>query len=101
MRKLVEELEIWAATHGEPVAVVLDGDPIDALAGGEEPGGERAVEVVFAGRGRTADDEIIRRVAADPDPASSTVVTSDGALARAVESHGARLLGSGAFRRRL
>lgn len=96
MLRLVEELETWAAAEGVPVTAVLDGDPFDDLAGRDG-----LVEVVFAGRGRTADDEIVRRVAADPDPGSLTVVTSDGPLARSVESHGARLQGAGAFRRRL
>lgn len=93
---LVDHLDAWTSDIGEPVTVVFDGDRPPELAGGE-----RAVEVVFAGRGRTADDVIARLVAADPDPGSLLVVTSDGELGRRVEAHGARLLGSGAFRRRL
>jgi predicted RNA-binding protein with PIN domain len=93
---LVDHLDAWASALGEPVTVVFDGDRPPELA--DE---ERAVEVVFAGRGRTADDVIARLVAADPDSGSLLVVTSDGELARRVEAHGARVLGSGTFRRRL
>ena len=53
-------------------------------------------------RGRdAADDEIARRVAADPDPGSIRVVTSDAALAGRAREHGASVEGAGAFRRRL
>ncbi len=91
---LVEDLEAWATTHGEPVTVVFDGDPP-----AEELG--QGVGVVFAGRGTTADDAIAALVAAGEDPASLTVVTSDGELSRRVQAHGARVVGAGAFRRRL
>lgn len=96
MVNLVEHLEAWAEASGEPVTVVFDGDGPPELAGREG-----AVEVVFVGRGRTADDEIARRVAADPDPGSLVVVTSDSELAQRVEAHGTSRLGAGAFRRRL
>jgi predicted RNA-binding protein with PIN domain len=94
--RLVDQLDDWAAGVGEPATVVFDGDRPPELGDGE-----RVVEVSFAGRGRSADDEIVRRVAADPDPGSLVVVTSDSELARRVEAHGARVLGSGTFRRRL
>lgn len=94
--RLVDQLDAWASDVREPVTVVFDGDRPPELGDGE-----RAVEVSFAGRGRTADDEIARRVAADPDPGSLQVVTSDSELARRIEAHGARVLGSGTFRRRL
>lgn len=94
--RLVDQLEEWAARVGEPVTVVFDGDRPAKL--GDH---ERVVDVVFAGRGRSADDEITRRVAADPDTASLLVVTSDAELARRVEAHGARVLGAGTFRCRL
>ena len=96
MRNLADRLRTWAALNGEPVTVVLDGDPP------EEPvEGSDDLEVVFAGRGRTADDEIARRAADDAEPESLVVVTSDGELARRVQAHGARVLGAGTFRHRL
>ena len=93
---LVDLLDAWASEVGEPVTVVFDGDRPPELGDAE-----RAVEVCFAGRGRSADDEIARRVAPDPGPGSLLVVTSDAELARRVEAGGARVLGAGAFRRRL
>jgi predicted RNA-binding protein with PIN domain len=94
--KLVDSLDAWASAIGEPVTVVFDGNRPSELA--DE---ERTVEAVFAGRVRTADDVIAGMVAADPDPRSLLVVTSDSELVRRVEAHGARVLGSGAFRSRL
>ena len=94
---LVDDLEAWAAADGDRVTVVFDGDPPPELLERASP----SLEVVFAGRGRTADDVIAARVAADPDPGSLIVVTSDGELIRRVEAPGARALGAGAFRRRI
>ncbi len=67
------------------------------------PAFEPAADVLLAPRrGRdAADDEIARRVAADPDPGSIRVVTSDAALAARAREHGAEVEGAGAFRRRL
>jgi predicted RNA-binding protein with PIN domain len=92
----VDVLDSWARATGEPVTVVFDGERPPQLS--DE---DRVVDVVFVGRGRTADDEIARRVAADPDPESLLVVTSDGELVQRVTAHGARVLGAGTFRRRL
>jgi uncharacterized protein YaiI (UPF0178 family) len=91
MRRLVTELE----QLDESVAVVLDGKPFDLPSDN--------VEVVFASRRgpNAADDDIAARVAADPEPASLTVVTSDADLARRVREDGANVEGAGAFRRRL
>ncbi len=91
MERLVRELE---AVEGE-VAVIFDGAPF-------EIDGE-SVEVVFASRRgpNAADDDIAARVAADRDPGSITVVTSDTELERRVREHGAQVEGAGAFRRRL
>jgi predicted RNA-binding protein with PIN domain len=94
--KLVDSLDAWASAIGERVTVVFDGNRPSELADDE-----RTVEAVFAGRARTADDVIAGMVAADPDPRSLLVVTSDSELVRRVEAHGARVLGSGAFRSRL
>ena len=62
---------------------------------------EGEVTVVFDEKGLDADDEIVRRVAADADPAGITVVTSDAELQRRVRGHGATVEGAGTFRRRL
>ncbi len=91
MERLAGELE---RLDGE-VAVVFDGRPFDIESG--------RVEVAFASRSGpgAADDDIAARVAADADPRSLTVVTSDADLARRVREHGAAVEGASAFRRRL
>ncbi len=61
------------------------------------------VEVACAPRPRrdSADDEIVRRVLADPEPAAIGVVTSDGALAARVRAAGATVRPAGSFRAQL
>jgi predicted RNA-binding protein with PIN domain len=94
MRALAEQLAAFAETAGEPVTVVFDGRPFAVDAG--------EVEVEFAPRGpNAADDAIARRVAADPEPESLSVVTSDRALAERVRERGAEVVAAGSFRRRL
>jgi predicted RNA-binding protein with PIN domain len=95
-RRLIEALREFAA-GGEQVTVVLDAGPP------EWAGSEGDLEVAIAPRrGRdAADDEIARRLDADPDPGSVRVVTSDAALAARARERGARVEGAGAFRRRL
>lgn len=95
MRGLADELSALAASSGDQVAVVFDGEPFEL----DAPG----LDVAFAScRGPdAADDDIAARVAADPDPASLTVVTSDAALAGRVRGRGVEVVGAGAFRRRL
>ena len=95
IRTLTESLARFADGTGEEVAVVFDGRPFELDA--------PPVEVTFApARGpNAADDEIARRVAADPDPRTLTVVTSDRVLAERVRAHGADVAGAGPFRRRL
>ena len=72
MKRLVGELE---SLDGE-VAVVFDGKPFDI--------DSDRVEIAFASRRgpNAADDDIAARVAAEADPRSLTVVTSDAELAR-------------------
>src|SRR5439155_17093882 len=94
---LVKRLADVAYSSSEEVTVVFDGDRPADLA----PGSHDGITVVFAGRGSSADDEIARRAAADPDPGSLRVVTSDDALAARVRAAGASVVGSGSFRRRL
>jgi uncharacterized protein YaiI (UPF0178 family) len=94
-RRLLDRLD--ALARSEPVTVVLDaGDPALARRGGP-------VRVVIAPRrGRdAADDEIVRMLEADPDPAAWRVVTSDAELARRVRALGAEVEGAGGFRSRL
>jgi predicted RNA-binding protein with PIN domain len=95
MRRLAGLLGEFAARSGEPVTVVFDGRPFEVPS--------EAIEVVFApARGPdAADDEIARMVAADPDPGSITVVTSDSDLAARVRAEGAEVAPSRAFRKRL
>ena len=95
MKRLVAELERLADADGDDVVVVFDGAPFEIDAD--------RVEVGFAPRRgpNAADDAIAARVAADADPGSLTVVTSDAELERRVRRHGAHAEGAGAFRRRL
>jgi predicted RNA-binding protein with PIN domain len=92
VRRMVAELAAWRDRTGESVLVVFDGRPPPDF---EPPPG---LEVAFA---PAADDEIVRRVAVDPDPTSLIVVTSDTGLAARVKAHGAEVVGSGGFRRQL
>jgi predicted RNA-binding protein with PIN domain len=93
VRRLLDAL----GSFGEPVTVVLDAGPAELA------GRSGSLEVVIAPRrGRdAADDEIARLVAADADPGSLRVVTSDAALAARVRAFGAPVEGAGSFRRRL
>ena len=95
MRRLVEELERFAAETGDELTVVFDGRPFELDEGGR-------VKVGFAPGGRNAaDDAIAERVASDPDPGSLNVVTSDSELIDRVGRGGADVVPSGSFRRRL
>jgi predicted RNA-binding protein with PIN domain len=88
-RRLLDELR----GLGEDVVVVLDAGPAELA------GREGTLEVVIAPRrGRdAADDEIVRRLADDPDPESISVVTSDRALAARARALGAQVMGAKAF----
>jgi predicted RNA-binding protein with PIN domain len=95
MRRLVADLDAFAAATGEPVAVVFDGRPRTIEAD--------RVDVRFAARRgpNAADDDIAALAAADDDPGALRVVTSDAALAERVAGTGATVVGAGAFRRTL
>ena len=90
MRELAERLADWA--DGREVTVVFDGRPFDLAVEG--------VTVEFASRRgpNAADDDIVRLVEADGEPAELRVVTSDHDLARRVRELGAQVVSSGTFR---
>lgn len=93
-RRLVGAIGRWARAQDGQVTVVFDGR-------GHELEAAEGVTVLWASRsGRdAADDDIARLAAADTDPSSLTVVTSDAALAQRVQAAGALVQGAGAFRR--
>jgi len=95
MARLAAELDALARATGEAVTVVFDGRPRAIAA-------ER-VDVRFASGGgpNAADDDIAALVSADAHPSGLSVVTSDADLARRARAAGAKLVGAGAFRRRL
>jgi predicted RNA-binding protein with PIN domain len=98
VRRLIGELDRYAAATGEAVTVVFDRQPPDV-----PPGGHGAVVVAFASRrGRdAADHEIVRMLAEDQAPASVRVVSSDRRLVERARELGAAVTSSGSFRRRL
>jgi predicted RNA-binding protein with PIN domain len=96
--RLARCLAAWRAAEDVEATVVFDGRRPPALDEVDLGG----LGVVFAGKGRSADDEIVRRVGIDPDPGSLRVVTSDRLLAERVRAAGAGgVVGSGGFRRLL
>jgi predicted RNA-binding protein with PIN domain len=84
MVRLVDLLERWSAANGDDVLVVFEQPP-------SPPISSTTVEVAHAPRPRrdSADDEIVRRLGADPDPGAIRVVTSDRWLAERVRAAGA------------
>ena len=97
-RRLIEELDAYARATGENLTVVFDRRIPDIA-----PGPHGAIEVGYASRhgANAADDEIVRMVAADEDPTTLRVVTSDRRLAERVRELGAPVNGTGNFRGRL
>jgi uncharacterized protein YaiI (UPF0178 family) len=94
MARLVEMLERWATDGGEQVIVVFERPP-------SPPIDSSIVEVASAPRPHrdSADDEIVRRVSADPCPEAIRVATSDRGLAERVRAAGAKVVPAQAFRR--
>lgn len=98
VRRLIEELDRYAAATGERVTVVFDRRPPDVAAGAHG-----AVLVAFPRwRGRNAaDHEIVRMVAEGEVPAPFRVVTSDRRLVERVRDLGAEVTSASSFRRRV
>jgi predicted RNA-binding protein with PIN domain len=97
MSELTEELAHYAARSGNEVAVVLDSRPFHL------PDGTDGIDVRFApARGPdAADDVIVDMVAADPEPETLEVATSDKRLAARVRMLGAEIISAGGLRRAL
>jgi uncharacterized protein YaiI (UPF0178 family) len=96
MVRLVLLLEKWVAATGEDVIVVFEQPP-------RPPISSTVIEVAHAPRPRrdSADDEIVRRVAAERDPGEIRVVTSDIWLADRVHAAGATVQPADSFRAQL
>ena len=92
MARLAAAVADWAGDDDE-ATIVFDGRPRPGI---EAP----AITIAWAPGGRNAaDDAIVARLVADPDPAAVTVVTSDAALAdRAVAAGAGAVVGAGRFR---
>jgi predicted RNA-binding protein with PIN domain len=84
MATLIERLEQWAATEGADVTVVFERPP-------SPPIESSTINVAHApaAAANSADDEIVRLVQADSDPAQIRVATSDRALSERVRASGA------------
>jgi predicted RNA-binding protein with PIN domain len=93
MLHLVDLLERWAGAEGEDVVVVFERAP-------SPPIRSTVIEVTHARRPRphAGDDEIIRRLQKEPEPAAVRVVTSDRWLSDRAGAAGATVMGAEAFR---
>jgi predicted RNA-binding protein with PIN domain len=96
MVRLVDLCERWVAQEGDDLCVVFERPP-------SPPIRSTVIEVAHAPRARAnaADDEIVRRIAADATPATIRVVTSDRMLADAARAAGATVVGAESFRAQL
>ncbi len=96
MLKLVDQLERWAAADGEDVTVVFERPP-------SPPIRSTVIEVAHAPKPKAnaADDEIVRRLRADPDARAVRVVTSDRGLSERAYTLGATVEGADSFRSRI
>ena len=96
MLRLVDLLERWVAAEGDELTVVFERRP-------SPPIRSSVIEVAHAPKPKrdAADDEIIRRLQADPQPGAVRVVTSDRWLADRAWALGASVEGAESFRNRL
>jgi len=93
MVRLVDMLERWAADSGADVTVVFEQPP-------RPPIQSTVIEVAHAPRPRrdSADDEIVRRLRDEPEPAAVRVVTSDRWLSDRAYAAGASVEPAAPFR---
>ena len=93
MRRLVEQLERWAAGREDDVTVVFERPLSRLISAG-------AVRLAYGRPGGpdAADHEIVRRVEADPRPSEVIVVTSDRRLADRVTAAGGAVRPASSFR---
>ena len=93
MLRLVDMLERWAASSGADVTVVFEKPP-------SPPIRSTVISVTHAPRPRrdSADDEIVRMLLAEDEPATVRVVTSDNWLSDRVHAAGATVEPASAFR---
>ena len=96
MVRLVGQLESFAAAGGEDVTVVFEQPP-------NPPIRSSVITVAHAKRARanSADDEIVRQIAAGGDAHDIRVVTSDGWLADQVRAAGASVEPALGFRNQI
>jgi predicted RNA-binding protein with PIN domain len=96
--RLTQRIAEWCRTHGDPVIVVFDGRPDDAIS--QLSGGNLAVEFAARAGRNAADDRIVDLVDemfVDPD---LTVVTADRGLMARLPA-GVHVEGPGSFLGRL
>ena len=98
IRELLARLQRLVATTGDDVVLVLDSAPADLA---EAMHGQVLVAHTTRRGPDAADDRIVSLVAADADPSSLVVVTSDRELRRRVNELGAHVLGAGELWRHL
>jgi predicted RNA-binding protein with PIN domain len=93
MVALVDSLDRWASMQGDDVTVVFERPP-------SAPITSSVVDVAYAPKAaaNSADDEIVRRIQADPRPYDIRVVTSDKGLRDRVASLGASVHAATSFR---
>lgn len=95
MERLVGQLEALASDE-DGITVFFEREPSPPIT-------SDAIEIAWAPESRpdAADDEIVRRLGAEDDPATVTVVTSDRRLGGRVRAIGATVEGAAQFRARL
>ena len=98
-RRLLHQLQIYVSNVGTELTLVLDGWSTPGLPEGDH-GGVRVLYARDAGF-ETADDRIVELLAAEPEPLTIEVVTSDRALQERVRACGARIGSSRSLLERL